>query len=374
MDVYILDSLLRRIDVIDQYESFIWTDRWYELGDFELVVDASWKNQQRLRNDTLLAINDSDHIMTIQSVLMAGNDDDTRLMLTIKGKSLEYILEDRVAKASFDSIAIFPRWYLEGAPGYLARSIVKEVCVNGILNASDIIPMLSVPLTQGQAIWPPDTIPESNVSIKMELEPASLLASVQQICKANSLGFGILRKPDKPELYFEVWSGSDRTGGNSAGLSPVIFSSALDNLANTTELTSKETYKNVAYVLSDKGGAIVHGNGDGSDRMGLRRRVLLVTIDNLRENTNENYMSTAALLQKRGREALASHRQIHAIDGEISKSSYKYRKDYFLGDLVELRSDNDVKKIMRVTEQIFVSDAEGDRSYPTLASDDPQNV
>lgn len=374
MDVYILDSLLRRIDVVDQYESFIWTDRWYELGDFELVVDASWKNQQRLRNDALLAINDSDHIMIIQSVLMKGDDNASRMMLTVKGKSLEYILEDRVAKASLDPLTIFPRWYLSGAPGYLARSIVKEICVNGMLNASDIIPMLIVPLVQGQAIWPLDTIPESNVPIKMELEPGTLLAAVQQICKANSLGFGILRNPDKPELYFEVWTGSDRTAGNSAGLSPVVFSSNLETLENTTELTSKETYKNVAYVLSDKGGAIVHGNGDGSNRMGLSRRVLLVVIDNLRENNSENYMSTADLLQKRGREALASHRQIHALDGEISKSSYKYRKDYFLGDLVEMQNANDVKKIMRVTEQIFVSDAEGDRSYPTLASDDPQNV
>jgi hypothetical protein len=39
-----------------------------------------------------------------------------------------------------------------------------------------------------------------------------------------------------------------------------------------------------------------------------------------------------------------------------------------MGDLVELRDDSGLSVIMRVTEQIFVSDKEGERSYPTLSN------
>jgi hypothetical protein len=41
-------------------------------------------------------------------------------------------------------------------------------------------------------------------------------------------------------------------------------------------------------------------------------------------------------------------------------------RDYRLGDLVEMRNGDKATTHRRVTEQIFVSDSQGDRSYPTL--------
>ena len=56
------------------------------------------------------------------------------------------------------------------------------------------------------------------------------------------------------------------------------------------------------------------------------------------------------------------------MDGEIRQNSqYVYNRDYYLGDLVEMRNVDGVANQMRVTEQIFVSDKEGERTYPTLA-------
>ena len=375
MDLFILDDQLRRVAVLDIYQSLIWTDRWVGMGDFELVIDDCVKNRQLLQKDTRLVIHDSDHIMVIQTIVKKQNADghDT---LTVSGKSLEYILEDRTAKETlFTNLTTSPRWVLEGSPGTIVRSMVDAICVDGLLNVQDKIQYLIVPFTQGEAIWPPDTFPEPSVDLHIELEPKSLYEAVKEICVEYSLGFGILRNPDQQELYFEVWSGSDRTAGNVTGLSPVIFSPELDNLLDTTELESKETYKNVAYVLSDKGCTVVYANGDGSDRTGFNRRILTVVVENVRENTDEAMLSTEQILQRRGKEALAEHRQLHALDGEISKDSgYRYGIDYRLGDVVELRSSDNINKAMRVTEQIFVSDAEGDRAYPTLASDEPQDA
>lgn len=75
-----------------------------------------------------------------------------------------------------------------------------------------------------------------------------------------------------------------------------------------------------------------------------------------------------ALLIQRGKEELANNTNLAAFDGEISKNSqYIYGRDYQLGDLVEIRNSDKVSQQMRVVEQIFASDAEGDRAYPTLA-------
>ena len=41
MEIYVLDSSFSRINVIDTYESFIWTDRLNECGDFELYSSVN---------------------------------------------------------------------------------------------------------------------------------------------------------------------------------------------------------------------------------------------------------------------------------------------------------------------------------------------
>lgn len=37
MDVTVLNTNLDAVSIVDVYESFIWTDRYYEYGDFELL-------------------------------------------------------------------------------------------------------------------------------------------------------------------------------------------------------------------------------------------------------------------------------------------------------------------------------------------------
>lgn len=361
MDIYTLDSSLRRTEVIDRYESFIWKDSWRPPGDFQLIIPSNAKNRSLLPKATRLAINESQFVMEIDEVHEAEGK------LTITGKSIEQIMEDRAARHSFTNLTTSPRWALEGTPGTIIRAMFYAICKDGLLNTQDIIPFI-----QSGTLNPAGTFPEPSTSIRIELEPQSLLKAVNALCVEYNLGYRIIRGPDTSKLYFEVYTGSDRTGGNATGLNPVVFSQDLDNLANVTELESKSGYKNTAYVFSPQGCTIVYANGDGSTRTGFTRRILVVNVQDARQNDNENYLTTEQVLQRRGKEALAKQRQISAFDGEILKSSgYKYKVDYDLGDMVEMRNSDNIGKAMRVTEQIFVSDAEGDRSYPTLSADEP---
>src|SRR5690606_10667806 len=76
------------------------------------------------------------------------------------------------------------------------------------------------------------------------------------------------------------------------------------------------------------------------------------------------------MLKQRGLEALSQNRKLTAFDGEISQfGSYKYGQDFNLGDLVELTNSDGLTTKARVTEQIFVHDAQGERSYPTLTAE-----
>lgn len=437
MELYILDSLLRRTVVIDRFESMIWTERYSAWGDFELVIFSTLESRSLFQAGTRLAMSESYRVMTVEFVENAI-DSEGRQLLTVKGRSLEAILDDRTARNTFADLATTPKWVLTGTPGNIARQIFNEICRTNVNFADDEIPFLQL-----GSLFPPSNIAEPDEVITLELSLASVYTAIKEICDAYDLGFRLVRNFDESELYFDIYSGSDRTTLQNT-LAPVVFSPSLDNLTNTSEITSISSYKNVAYVFHTVGVQIVTAEGVSVEVEGFERRVMHVdatdieiperaytlnqthqdtinallnvsaitaaekealsalrdkkrltpanitslnwpTIGNLNPtqrthldaardqsiayNATENAYMLPKLVQ-RGKEELAKNRSLSAFDGELpGNSPYKYNSMYNLGDLVEMRNSDGVTNQMRVTEQIFVSDNEGERSYPTLTID-----
>lgn len=435
MELYTLDSLFRRNAVIDRFESLIWAERYFAWGDFELVLFSTPEVRKQIVTGVRFALNESYRVMQVESV-ENKMDSEGRLLLTAKGRTLESILEDRSARNNFVELTAMPKWVLTGTPAEICREIFNTVCRDNQYFQEDQIPFLM----EG-TLFPPTTIAEPDVVITVELELKSVYKAIKEICEAYNLGFRLVRNFDFSELYFDIYTGSDRTTLQSV-LPPVIFSQSLDNLADTTELMSVDNYKNVAYVYHPISVQIVIADGTPTEIAGFDRRVLQVdakdievperaysisadqesaiskargltsstddqrtALDNLGQkkrlspydvtqispfgvntgltvderqfildalNTSVNYNQTETdyitpLLEQRGKEELAKHRSIAAFDGELPPSSpYKYNVHYNLGDIVEMRNIDGATNQMRVTEQIFVSDAEGERSYPTL--------
>jgi hypothetical protein len=358
MEVYILDSLYRREQVVDNFESLVWAERVSTIGDFELILQSTLENRNRFKVGTRLAIPGSKRVMTIET-FEDTIDEEGKAVLNLKGRSLELILEDRVARGVLGDLATTPKWILEGTPAAIARKIFHDICVLGILDPADIIPMV-----YESTIFPDDNIPEPTDEVIYEIDPMTIYKAIKDICDLYDLGFRLVRNQDRSELHWDIYSGSDRTSTQSV-LPAVIFSPNLDNLQNITELTSIATYKNVAYVFSPIGHEIVYLPDVDPSAMGFERRVLMVRADDI---TDEDPVSASNKMIQRGIEELSGHRRFSAFDGEIDQTSqYEYDRDYFLGDLVELQNTTGSVNIMRVTEQIFVSDKDGDRSYPTLS-------
>lgn len=359
MEVYILDSLLRRTEVVDKFESLIWTERFSEIGDFELDIKSTLESRSQFTTGTRLAINNSYRVMTVETV-EDNTDSDGKSMLKIKGHSLENLLEDRVAKYSMADTVTDPKWVITATPGNVARTMFDHICRDGALDLADVIPFL-MPGT----IFSEDTIAESTTEIVWEQSLADLYSAIKGVVDLYELGFRLVRNFDTSELYFDIYAGNDRTTRQTI-LSPVIFAVNLDNLQDTTEFSTLEKSKNVAYVFSDFGTAIVYGENVDPDVEGFERRVLMVSATDI---TAETVDVPAALLQQ-GQEALMQNRAQSYFDGQLNENSeYKYGVDYQLGDLVEMRNVDGIITYKRVTEQIFVCDHEGERSYPTLTMD-----
>jgi len=438
VELYTLDSLLRRASVIDRFESMIWTERFSAWGDFELHIFSTPEMRRVLPAGTLLAMSESYRIMKVELVENSV-DDDGRQILKVSGRSLESILDERVSRNTFADLNTLAKWTVTGTPGDICRQVFNDICRANVLMADDQIPFL-VP----GSLFPPGTIEEPSEIITLEIGLSTVYKIIKEICDAYDLGFRLLRNFDTSELYFDIYSGNDRTTLQDT-LAPVVFAPNLDNLTNISEVTSTGNYRNVAYVYHPISVQIVTADGVSVEVEGLDRRILVVdasdikvpareyevpadqtaainkyiafndapedrktsmrklvqkerliqvdydnitaallhvgltagektSITNARTfswdyNTAENIYINA-FLQQRGRDELAKNRPVQAFDGELPMTSpYPYEIAYQLGDKVEMRNNDGITNQMRVTEQIFVSDSQGERSYPTLAID-----
>lgn len=360
MELYTLDSTLRRAAVVDMFESLIWTERFSEYGDFELVVHSTNESRNLLAIGTRLAMNESYRVMTVETV-ENKMDSEGRTMLKVTGRSLESILLERVNRSTnvLTGGVVVDKIVMTDAPAEIARWMFDAICRNNV-----VIPADNIPFIAPGNLFPIDTIPEPMEDVTIEIPISTVYDVIKDICVVYDLGFRLYRGLDDSKLYFNIYSGSDRTA-LQLDLPAVVFAPDLDNLADVTELTSIEQYSNVAYVMHTLTTLVVYELG-GDTAEGFQRRVIYVDATDIDLPLGPEL--TAALNDK-GKAELAKRFSLAAFDGEVPQfGSYKYGVDYQLGDLVEMRNDDGVTNQMRVTEQIFVSDSEGERSYPTLST------
>ena len=198
-----------------------------------------------------------------------------------------------------------------------------------------------------------------------EVDVDQTIKLFKDFCQSYGLGFSLTIKQltsATRTFYFGIYKGTDRTT-NQTAVKPVIFSKDFENLTNTSEIKSIAQYKNVCVVSSAQGSVVVYADGINEGQMlGKELRILSLKITDL-----NGVVDVPAYLRSCGVNALAQQQLVYALDGEISQySQYVYRTDYFLGDIVEMRGSNGSSNTMMVTEQTFVQDNNGFRSYPTL--------
>lgn len=359
MDIYLLDDQMRRVDVFDTYKTFIWTERWIPPHEFELETVNDHRATEAFFNGRYLWIQGSEHVMVVETTTVI-HDEDERL-LRVMGRSVEKWMEDRIAASTFgpteDGGGNEVIWKLTATPTQAIRDIVRKGLT---LQAGDTNSHINTVVDTDFGSIP---VP---AAAEFQVRPSPVLPMINDISSVYNLGWGIFRLGDVPGMEFRVSTGDDRTTGQTT-LPPVVFGEELGNLSNIGTLQSIKEYKNVAYVFSKKASVVVYGDNVDSNITDDERRVLFVDANDT-DDTIPAGAELTALLTRRGLDELAKHKPILAFDGEADQSSgYVYGEDYKLGDRVEFRDSYGNRNIMVVSEQIFVVDSEGFKSYPTLS-------
>ena len=345
MDITVLNTNLDAISIVDVYESFIWTDRYYEYGDFELFTSMTDTILSYIKQDYYLQNRESEHVMIIEMIRI-GSDSENGNHITVTGRSLESILDRRIVwgqKTITENVI---------SPADSSRKIA-----NFIFEAS-----------ADPAI--------TSLKIDAQYTGDNLYDVINKICSERSIGFKVTLNDNK-QFVFKLYAGTDRSYDQS--VNPyVIFSPKFENIINSNYVESKSALKTVT---------LVGGEGEGSARKyttvgggnGLNRRELFTDARDISSDVGDGVVLSdaayTAQLQQRGKEKLAENTDVTSFEGQVETTvMFRYGEDFFNGDVVQIANEYGHETKARIVEIVMSEDEDGNSVYPTFKTIEQEAV
>lgn len=365
--LYTINSAWEPDKPIEGYSSLIWTERFSDMGDFEINAPYNETLLENLDLETNLQYVGSDKIMIVEQIeeYKYGRGAPT---LKFMGRSKERILDDRIVPLLVDTNDIVVTY--AGRPDVVVMTIVNNYCDRDILtpdsNNGDVAHsypnFTSVNATGGVGS-----------SKTWQIQPGSLYERVKEICAANNMGFKIQHLAGAAGLNFRLYVGEDRTinaVNPSDNTNAVKFGPKYDNFSEIRFVrTSKDRKSAVRVQTAVPSGdtiaefpAPTYGGWVGT-ATGYSRREAYLAASDIKARAAESIWGP------RGERYLGQHnKNIKLIDGKVKADDgkYVYGIDYNLGDKVLLMYDRGIQLSSRVTEFIWAEDANGSTRYPTL--------
>lgn len=350
MDIYILDKDFEVVDVLDSFESLIWTDRYSTYGDFELYTSANVNTIQMLEIGRYLQIESSKHTMIVENMQIT-TDVESGNHLTVTGRSIESLLTRRI---TYDTVDL---------DGYVEGQIQK------LLNTNVISPTDSNRKIENFIFQTSNDESIARMKVDMQFTGDSVYDIISTICDSLGIGFKLIVEDDK--MIFSLYNGQDRSYDQDDN-PYVIFSPEFDNIINSDFNLQTAEYSNVAFVA---------GEGEGSNRVkvtvgatdisGIDRRELYVDARDLSSTNGSETLTASQYLNKlisRGNEKLNEAKIQETFEGQNETTIlYKYDEDFFMGDIVQIENEFGMEARVRVVEFIRSEGTDsGSETYPTF--------
>lgn len=357
MEAWILNDKFETVQVIDSFKSFIWTDRYQECGDFELILPLNEEvNLTYVKRGYYFYNADSEHIMMIENFLVTTDLTEGNTV-KITGESLESILKRRII---WDPIAF--------TGGF--QNMVKTLLNDSIINPKDLQRKIDNFTFKDST---DARITSLTVDRKYE-DRENLYEAIVSVCQEKEIGWKVILTDDH-KFEFSLYKGVDRSYAQIP--TPwVIFSPTFENLVDSEYLENDEDYLNVCLVtgedtdnrVEDRDPPILHtviGHHVGLDRREtyVDAGSLTSEEDGVTLTSEEKYK----MMEQAGNEELADHKQVKALSGNVDPySMFQYGRDYFIGDLVQIENIFGFKGTSTISEYIMSYDTSGYKAYPTF--------
>ena len=355
MNIHVLDQSFNLVGIIDEYVSVIWRPAYYNVGDFELYLNATVKAVSLLKKDYYLVREcdiTADEVgnVTYTKVMIIKNFNITTAeesgdYLKVTGKELKYLLHQRIV------------WTQTNLTGTAENAIRRLVTENAIAptDSKRIIPTLTLGVNAG-----------FSETIDKQVTGDHLDKALVDICTAYNYGWEIFIH--NKSLVLIVYQGVD-SSFNQTERPYVVFSEDFDNILNSAYELKTVDYANTTLIGGEGEGLERTYTAIGEDRSGLDRFEVFTDARDLSQNkdsetdaiSDEVYL---ALLQERGREKLASLGFTEGFSGEVLPVNFIYGTDYYLGDIVTIINKYGISRDVRILSVIESVDDTGAKTIP----------
>lgn len=350
--------------MINDYTSIMWTERYKEPGEFEIISPLSVGLLDFLPLGTLISHADTLEVMIVENhEINETRDEDPSLRIT--GRTFDSILEQRIvgmniARAS--TTHLITDYTLAAAHSWEHANTIINQHISGsippILIDDDKLPNVIAQVDISGVTGPVEA---------RTFDRGTVLERVHELLDVDEIGiktarrnpFGIDGSSTTTTIY--LYTGVDRSN-------TVHFSWQSGDLDSADYLFTNKDSKNTALVVSRYFTWVVDTWPVEYDR-----RMMLVDAADLDDNVDTVPTGSAAAdilnkMEVRGKEALAAQKQLTITRADVSATTkYQYRKDYNVGDMVSIDGNFGQIAKMRVVEFVEIEDENGESGHPTLS-------
>ncbi|WP_126990564.1 Gp37-like protein [Candidatus Kurthia intestinigallinarum] len=384
----VIDGEFNFYGEITLYSSVTITHKLYAIGEVQIKINRYAHNADLLIQDRIIFFeNEYDTPFQIfhREIELDEEGKATENWL-IKAVPLKSWLSDRIVLPANNAISTYFDTNIE--------SIFKGLITANITESNNInrhIPNLIVApnLNRGQTI---KRIVKRGTIISEELK---------DIGELTGIGWNIYIDISNKKFVFDIVDGVDRST-NQIDRPPVVFSTEFGTVKSLEYTESKLNYKNTAYVAGksekiQRKIATVNDDVSGLERKEIyidadvteteEKEVTLIGVGEHEDGRSYEYEykdkvevdrsedDIVADLADKGKEKLSEYEQTLFFSGQIQNTLFQYGKDFFLGDIVTLNSNEwGVSVEPRITEiriyhetgQNKKVEAVFDKDYPTF--------
>lgn len=325
MELYVYSPEMVLQGIVEKITSLIWTRRYWESGEFKMLVPFTDDHARLLVKDNLIMKRGDNEAAQIKYVHITKNSQGLE-EIEVQGKFLLSWIGKRIVKKQIIT---------KDTTQNILYRIVREN-VTSPADARRKIPAVSIatddPNTGSGVI---DYTSEQFINAELAAETAA---------KAAKLGIRMRTNARTGTHTFSVYKGRDLTAGNSAGNAPCIFSQEFDNIIEQEYTNSVENLKTTAFVGGEEKEGVARKVAEvGGAASGLAREEVFINATDIVQEydddsgqkvtlTDAQYM---ALLSARGSEELEQYAETLSFGSKVNTSSnLVYKDDYDLGDRV----------------------------------------
>ena len=388
MEFRVLDENLNVYNIIDAYQSAIWTIRFNSYGDFEIYTPVSKLMLDCMRVGWYLFTDkfyyndrDSAELMIIESIVIES-DVESGNKIKITGRDLKVILNRRIiwGQKTFNN-------------GTSLKDVVTTLINESIISPSDwsrtyqsgdgrtitvSVRGADRKIDNFVIIDSGETYPSLTADVQFNGE--TIYEAIEKLCESYKIGFSVVYNFTTGKFEFRLLNLRDCTYDQTVN-PPLLFSPSFENLKNSNYLESDAEERNVALVggEGDEYNIMynIYGSGyniSGDVVSGLKRKEVFVNASDVSRSTDDgtihpNAKYLSMLLEKCKTEMENNYKYVQTYEGTAETSrGYQYPEDFTIGDKVEIVNEWGISSKVIISEIILSVSTEGQSIVPTFST------